>query len=133
MAKYSCIIKKHKNSLYGFNTIVKIGQEHATISEWLQKILSNQLEILYNQKIDISKTDDQINGTIKFSWDGDDSTEWASKPFPILSIFFLVGLPSFASCMARSTSLISSKCFCSFSVLSLAFFIASSKGCSWII
>ena len=78
MAKYSCIIKKHKNSLYGFNTIVKIGQEQATISEWLQKILSNQLEILYNQKIDISKTDDQINGTIKFSWDGDDSTEWAS-------------------------------------------------------
>lgn len=78
MAKYSCIIKKHKNSLYGFNTIVKIGQEQATISEWLQKILSNQLEILYNQKIDISKTDDQINGTIKLSWDGDDSTEWAS-------------------------------------------------------
>ena len=77
MAKYSCIIKKHKNSLYGFNTIVKIGQEQATISEWLQKILSNQLEILYNQKIDISKTDDQINGTIKFYWDGDDSTEWA--------------------------------------------------------
>ena len=53
MAKYSCIIKKHKNSLYGFNTIVKIGQEQATISEWLQKILSNQLEILYNQKMNL--------------------------------------------------------------------------------